>query len=143
MDNSVKKKEIVKQLLADKKKLSMLVLAVLGILIILFSLPGEKRDGGSGESTLADYKQELEKELSELCSSVSGAGKCRVKVSFSEGEHVEYRGANRISQTPPRVLGITIVCEGGDKAEVKAALIECMSAMFDIGANRVAVLKMR
>ena len=66
-----------------------------------------------------------------------------MRVSFSEGERSEYRGTNKISESPPKVLGITVIAEGGGKSEVKSALTECMTALFDIGSNRVAVLKMR
>lgn len=142
MDNA-NKKEIIKRLLGDKRKLGMIIIAALGILLILFSLSGEKGENSTDSLELDGYKKTLEKELSELCSSVSGAGKCKVKVTFSEGAHAEYRGNNKISETPPKVLGITIISEGGDKSEVKIALTECMTALFDVKANRVAVLKMK
>lgn len=135
----------VKSIKNDRKKLIALIVAAIGVLLMLLSVPSKSdaSKSASDSGTLAEYKKELEKELSELCSSVSGAGKCKVKVSFSEGERSEYRGTNKISEVPPRVMGITIISEGGGKAEVKNALTECMTAMFDIKANRVAVLKMK
>ena len=126
----------------DKKKLLILLLAALGILLMLFSL-SDGSDESSSDTSLSSYKKNLERELSELCSSVSGAGKCKVSVSFSEGERAEYRGTNKISSAPPKILGITILSEGADRSEVRSALTECMTAMFDIGSNRVAVLKMK
>lgn len=146
MDNLSKKEktvDFIKQLKGDKKKLLAVLLAVFGMLLILFSAPGksEKKEEEQGSVSLSEYKKELEEDLSELCSSVSGAGKCRVSVSFSDGAKTEYRGTNKISETPPKVLGITVIADGGDKPEVRAALTECMTSMFDIKANRVAVLK--
>lgn len=151
MDNSVKKLDFITKVKSvsliknDRKKLIALITAVLGALLIFLSIPQKSgsQSAGSSDGALSEYKRELEAELSELCSSVSGAGRCKVKVSFSEGARSEYRGTNKISETPPRVLGITIISEGGDKPEVKAALTECMSAMFNIKANRIAVLKMK
>lgn len=132
---------IIKNIKGDKKRLSLVLIALVGALLILLSLGGDKREGKTEEQSLDEYKEGLERELSELCSSVEGAGRCKVSVSFSEGEKTEYRGTNKISTTPPRVLGITVIAEGGGSAEVRSALTEALTAMFDIGANRVAVLK--
>ena len=141
--NAEKRKEIVNLIINDKKKLTMLILAILGIVLILLSLPSEKSEAAAESGTLEEYKRKLEDELAELCSSVEGAGRCKVSVSFSEGAKSEYRGTNKISETPPRVQGVTIVAEGGSNPKVKSALTECITAMFDIKANRVAVLEMK
>ena len=134
---------IMKFVIGDKRKITVIALAAIGILLILLSLGGGKESNTESTDSLLEYKQRLEAELSELCSSVSGAGRCKVIVSFSEGEKTEYRGTSKISTTPPKILGITVIAEGGGKDEVKSALTECMTALFNIGANRVAVLKMR
>jgi stage III sporulation protein AG len=42
---------------------------------------------------------------------------------------------------PPLVLGVTVVCSGGDSDHVRARLTEMITALFDIPSNRVAVLK--
>ena len=139
LDKKFNLKEYVK---ADKKRAFILIALAVGVLLILLSLSGtDKKDSSSSEGTLAEYKAELEKELSELCSSIEGAGKCTVTVSFAEGVKTEYKGNNKISETPPRVLGITVVSDGGANAEVKSAITECMTALFDIRSNRVAVLQ--
>ena len=148
MDKIIKKEnamDIINRIKGDKKKLVALLLLAVGLLLILFSPSSrsEKEENGNASSSLSEYKRELEEDLSELCSSIEGAGKCRVSVSFSEGAKAEYRGTNKISETPPKVLGITVIAEGGDRADVKTALTECMTSMFDIKRNRVAVLKMR
>lgn len=133
-------KSFAEYLCKDKKRLVILLAALFGLILMLFGSGGDS--GGSDESaTLSEYKSSLEEELSELCSSIDGAGKCRVTVSFSEGESVSYHGSNVSSTTPPKVLGVTVVSEGGDKIEVKRAISECMTALFDIGSNRVCVLK--
>ena len=138
MDNVIK---FFKDIKNDKRKLISLMLALCGILLIFIS-SSQKGDTGDTEG-LTEYKERMEAELSELCSSVKGAGRCRVTVSFAEGERYEYKGSNVISSEPPRVLGVTVVCEGGGSVEVKRALSECMSALFDIGKNRISVLEMK
>lgn len=132
--------DIIAYLKADKKRIFALLAAILGIALILFSGGEKKSEGGS--STLSEYKEELEEELTELCSSIDGVGKCKVTVTFSEGESVEYKGSNVTRQEPPKVMGVTVICEGGDELHVKREISECMTALFDIGSNRVCVLKM-
>ena len=127
----------------DKKKITIIVIALLGALLMLLSLGDKGEEEVKDCESLSEYKERLEEELSEICSSVSGAGRCKVSVSFSEGERAEYRGTNKISSTPPRILGITVLSEGAERSEVRSALTECMTALFDIGSNRVAVLKMK
>lgn len=126
----------------DKRKILIAALLALGLILMLFSA----RDGTEtedGADTLAKYKRELEEDLSELCSSIDGVGRCEVRVTFSEGARAEYKGTSKVSETPPKVQGVSIVCDGGAKADVRAAITNCITAMFDIGANRVAVAKRR
>ena len=138
------KERIMKFINGDKKRITLIAVAVIGVLLILLSLGGgDESTADTPDGSLEEYKANLEAELAELCSSVSGAGQCKVTVSFSEGEKTEYRGTSKISTTPPKILGITVLAEGGDRAEVRGALTDCLTALFDIGANRVAVLKMK
>ena len=124
----------------DKRKILIAVLLALGLILMLFSGRGGNETAGE-EDTLAKYKRELEEDLSELCSSIDGVGRCEVRVTFSEGARVEYKGTSKVCETPPKVQGVSIVCDGGAKADVRAAITNCITAMFDIGANRVAVAK--
>ena len=127
----------------NKKRLIVIVLLLCGILMIAFSSTSfsASEDGDTSES-LAEYKQRLEKELSDLCSSVKGVGKCRVSVSFERGAEHTYKGSMLIESKPPKVLGITVVCKGADSDAVKAEISGMLTALFDIGANRIAVLKL-
>ena len=126
--------------LKDKKRLYLLL--ALGVSIALIILPAFL-DGDAVENTdsLSAYKAQLEGELTELCASVRGVGKCTVTVSFSEGEKHEYKGTAIIGTTPPRVMGVTVVCDGGSSDRVRADICELMRALFDIGSNRIAVLE--
>lgn len=134
--------EIISNVFKDKKKIIVLVIGIFGVILMFLSF-GNKGDSIREEYTLEEYKRELEAELRELCESVEGAGKCRVTVTFSEGESFEYKGSNVIGSEPPRVLGVTVVCRGGDDPDIKKSISECMTALFDIGTNRVCVLKMK
>ena len=132
-----------KNALKDKKKLrTALLLCALGVLLIAFSAATATGDRGGDEVTLEEYKKDLESELSELCSSVRGVGKCRVMVTFERGEENTYKGSSLVESKPPRVMGVSIVCRGADSDEVRRELVDMLSALFDIGSNRISVLKL-
>ena len=138
--------ESLKRRFKDKKKLFVAILILsFGILLILLSAISSS-DGSDAESpvsdSLAEYKERLEAELADLCSSVNGVGKCRVMVTFERGAETTYKGSLLTESKPPRVLGVSVVCRGGDSDAVKSALSELLSALFEIGKNRIAVLKL-
>ena len=123
----------------EKRKIALiLILASLGLMLVAISSIGS--DGAVESEGLSEYKQELERSLEKLCSEVDGVGRCSVMVTFSRGEENTYKGSQLTESKPPRVLGVTVVCDGGDSATVKARLSQMLCALFDIGANRVAVL---
>lgn len=134
--------KILESFKKDKRALMIVAIGVVGILFIFLSLGGNS-EPQSAPVGLEEYKIKLEEELESLCESIDGAGKCRVTVSFSEGEKLEYRGSSVVGSEPPRVLGITVVCDGGDNPNIKSSISDCMTSLFDIGSNRVCVLKLK
>ena len=127
----------------NRKTVIIALLLALGILMLIFSsepLSSENKNE-DGES-LEEYKERLESELAGLCSSVRGVGKCKVSVTFERGEERVYKGSSLIELKPPKVMGVTVVCRGADSDVVKSEIVGMMSALFDIGTNRIAVLKL-
>ncbi len=128
----------------NKKARGVAVLLSVGVLLILmsglFGRGGTADDGGV--MSLDEYREHLESEIASICSDVEGVGKCRVYITLERGEQNTYKGSSVIETKPPRVLGVTVVCRGADSQAVKAELTEMLCALFDIGANRVAVLKL-
>ena len=110
----------------------------LGLMLVALSSVGQEATPEG--TTLSEYKEDLEKRLCKLCSEVDGVGKCTVMVTFSRGEENTYKGNQLTESKPPRVLGVTVVCDGGDRSDVRARLSQMLCALFDIGSNRVAVL---
>ena len=126
----------------DKKKLSaVIILLSVGIMLVAVSGVSEE-SGGKQEISLAEYKAELEDELENMCSAIKGVGKCRVMLTFERGEENTYKGSSLVESKPPRVLGVSVVCRGADSPEIKRALVDMLSALFDIGTNRISVLKL-
>ena len=128
---------------ANKKLWRVGLLIALGIALILISSSLCNEPKESAEAlTLEEYKEKLEGELTELCKDVEGVGKCKVFVTFERGEQSTYKGGVVIESKPPRILGVTVICEGGGSDYVKREITDMITALFDIGSNRVAVLKL-
>ena len=134
----------VKKYLAENKKtVGVIACLLLGLILLLSSSSlFEEEERVETRAELSEYKKELEAELSEVCSSISGVGRCRVTVTFSRGEELIYKGSVLIESRPPQVMGVTVVCKGADSDAVRSELVGMMTALFDIGANRVSVLKL-
>lgn len=108
----------------------ILVIAAVGLLLILIgtSVSGK-------ESTPTDTT--LEGRLEELCSSVSGVGRCRVMVSYATAETRYGKESTEI------VESVTVVCQGASTPAVKAELVSLLSSLFGIGSNRIYIAKMK
>ena len=128
--------------LNKNKRIVVLALVLLAGILLCLCFSAEDSDENAAAESLDEYKERMERELAELCSSVDGVGKCRVTLSFSAGEENSYKGSQLLYSKPPKVLGVAIACRGGDKIEVKSALTELFTSLFDIPTNRIAILKL-
>lgn len=130
----------------NKRILLIAGFALFGIFLVIISSSignGERSvsaDGGT--ETLEEYKIRLEGEIESLCSDVAGVGKCRVFITFERGAQNSYKGGTVIETKPPKVLGVTVICKGGESDSVRQELSDMICAIFDIGYNRVAILKL-
>ena len=108
------------------------------------------------------YEAALTKKIEDICSKVRGAGKVSVAVTLdgsfksvlvqnlenNEGtQKREYvlvgsgssESAVTVGYSPPQILGVGIVCEGGNNARVCKEIIALVSAAFDIPSNKIYV----
>ena len=119
-------------------------MVALGILLVLSSSSAKdkKSESDNAEISLDEYRARLEGEVASLCSSVEGVGTCKVFITFERGAQNVYKGSSVIETKPPRVQGVTVVCRGAESDVIKSRLTDMMTALFDIGSNRVAILKL-
>ena len=129
----------------------------------------EKSEMTTTAATYSTYDIEkiFENKLTGIISQINGAGKTSVVVSVaSSGEYVyakniktendndsmsedseiviyeSQNGADEglvISIKSPDVIGVAIVCEGGESSVVKAEITKLVTSLFGIGADRVYV----
>jgi stage III sporulation protein AG len=157
-----------KQLIQLLKKYKY-ALIVVCIGLLLMWIPG--REAASTRQTQPVETMPAEKDLSakleQILSRIQGAGDVKVLLSESRGEKIVYqtdisgtgdntridtviitdsqREQNGLTQTvlAPEYLGAIIVCQGADRADVRLAIVEAVSDLTGLGADKISVLKMK
>lgn len=132
----------------------------------LFSEEQEQTTAVSVSST-ADIETVLEEKLKSVVSQVKGAGKTEAVVAVgSAGEYVYAENVKKesdskyesedseivvyesqngtdsglvVSIKAPEIIGVAIICEGGDSAVVKSEITKLITSLFGIGSDRVYV----
>ena len=133
-------RSLLKSLKNRRVLLPVILLLSVGVLFMtLSSLPKEEEYKGTD---ISKYKTELEEELEALLSSVEGVGRCKVTVTVGKGEERVYKNGILIEVIPPTISGVTVVCRGADSDTVRFEVTEMITALFGIGYNRVAVVKL-
>lgn len=154
--------------ISQKKKLTWFaLLALLGIVLMLFSKCGEDKAGeqvASEPSALdpALYAEQIEEKVEALCNKIDGVSSAHAVVTLKGGYRAIYatdaqygssvnksetvligsgssEKALLIGYENPEIAGIGIVCSGGDDAYVRAEIISMISAAFDLGSNKIFV----
>lgn len=147
----------------------MIFLCILSLILLLFFLSdrGENPEKSSNVSDLYSYSELLQKDLESTLSSVYGVGRCSVMITFSDGGETVYAcdenssvsdgksAADRkyvlissrsqglvLKVCSPSVLGVAVICEGGDSTRIKNDVTEILSRTLGISADRIAVKKM-
>lgn len=144
------------------------VLLVLIIGIGLMLLPAEDANINAAASKPQSEPVTLQEELEQILSQIRGAGKVKVLLTESSGTQTVYqtdqdqRGQDSASNKtvivtdsnrnqnglihridPPVYLGAVIVCQGGDSAAVKLAIVEAVASVTGLSTDRITVLKMK
>ncbi|MBR4049579.1 MAG: hypothetical protein IKK09_03700 [Clostridia bacterium] len=161
---------------SDRKKLIILIVALLGIILIVISSFEDKAVSDveaiqpQSDFSESEYTAALEKRLEETVSSLYGAGRSRVMVTLecdyetvyardgsyskdeaSSDEKSEYIIIDSEQQedglvlktVTPRVRGVAVLCEGGNDPYVCEQVSQMLSALLDLGSNRISVSKIQ
>lgn len=125
----------------------------------------------SSKSESTQYKQSLEERLSAILSRVAGAGDVQVVLSIAAGEETLFQTNDDITnneengsmntntvtvidsdrnenglirQVIPEIYqGAVVVCTGADDPQIKLEIVDAVSKVTGLGANKISVLKMK
>jgi len=146
-----------------------LMLAILFGAVFLLLLLGGKDESAPepmGTGNLTEYTRLLREELEDVLSRMEGVGRCTVLITFSDaGETVYAMDSDRtesdgklsekneyvlissrssglvLSVRSPSVVGVAVICDGGDRSSVKTDVTEVLSDTLGIPPGRIAVKK--
>ena len=157
--------------LFDRYKFVLVVILAGVVLLLLPSFGGEKRGGGAVESSQESGSdpfqvEELERKLEQALAQIDGVGEVLTlqsgprrilaqdsqstvdegrteaevtNVVISAGSGVE--GTVTLQQLSPRFQGALVVCSGGGEPTVQLRLVEAVSALTGLGADKISVCK--
>lgn len=126
---------------------------------------GEQLADGQGTLTDTEYIRSLEKQLQELIESMDGAGAVRVMLTLADDgithvdKNVKTQEKSReettvvydtgdsnepyvIRRERPKVEGVVVVAQGGDRPGVITEITDAMQSLFDLEMHKVKVVKM-
>lgn len=113
--------------LAKKKWFVPLLL----FLILLIALPSL----GKSEKTV-ETELSTEERLAALCNSVKGVSDAEVMITYETTATSTFLGR---TDTGQNILGVAVVCNGGDDPTVKLALYELIRSLFSLPTTQISV----
>ena len=155
-----------------KKYRYVCLLLLVGFLFLLFpEEAGEPDAVETSPAETAGETADLQEQLTQLLAQLEGAGKVRVLLTEAAGSQTHYEttqdrhrdanseelrtetviltGSDRTQAglvrrvDPPTYLGAVVLCQGADRASVRLAIVDAVSAATGLGADHISVLKMK
>ena len=151
----------------ERYRYALLVVAV-GALLLLLPTGGTQPAAEERQTDRETFFQleELEEKLARTLSSIHGAGETEVMLTLKSGsrqvlaQDTQSRGEGErsvstvtlgrgsgsqevvpLQTVAPQFRGALVVCQGGDRPEVKLAVTEAVAALTGLSADRVTVAK--
>ena len=102
----------------------------------------------------SSYSEETERKLTNIISSIDGVGECEVMITFEyTGENIYAKDSEAKSDDTSQSNSDQYVLYdsqngekallGGDNTQVREAIINTVTSLFDISTNRVSVSKIK
>lgn len=113
----------------------------------------------------AEIPADFQKQLEEILKEISGVGKVRLLLTEEAGSEKIYQTDENRNQSdldtvivmnsqreeiglirqiiPPRYRGAVVVCQGGDRPEVRLAVVNAVKSVTGLSSDCITVLKMK
>lgn len=142
-----------------------ILVLLIGLGLMLLPTGSETEEEESVETPVETLG--IQKQLENILSQIEGAGKVQVLLSEAAGETTVYQqetnqsgdslrqetvvitNADRAENglicqvIPARYQGAVVVCQGGDRASVRLAIVEAVSSVTGLTSDKITVLKMK
>lgn len=149
-----------------------ILIVVIGLVLMRIPVADEDTDRETMTvRTESSVDRNMEENLSRILGRIRGAGDVYVMLTTTRGEEIIYQTDQDISKgsdtfgqkydtvtvtdagrnetglirqiNPPEYLGAIVVCSGADDPSVRLSIVEAISKVTGIGANKISVLKMK
>ncbi len=162
-DKFTAKKPINKRIF--KFEYLLVVILIILLFCLFFFTNGVLNFGdNSSATTLHNYETQMEEKLEKLLAEIDGAGSVKVMISVDGTAEKEYL-KNTISKTEngvkvveettvfvngkpqltkekyPEILGVVIICQGGENIKVKMAITEVVTTVLPVASDNIRILK--
>ena len=139
-----------------------ILILLAGVMILLVPVRPEEVEPVFIEEKV---QQDLQVQLEEILGEISGVGKVRVLLTEASGKDTIYQMDENRNQSDmdtvivtntqreerglvkqilsPEYRGAIIVCRGGDRADVRLAVVEAVKSVTGLSSNHITVLKMK
>lgn len=160
MDMESGKQQLV---IAIKKYQYILLIVLIGVFLML--LPSYTKETEQSVSAATVLSQDLEEQLKEILTQISGVGKAEVLLTEMTGSETIYQVNTRQDHNntdtvviknqardetglvkqilPPVYQGAIIVCEGADSANVRLSVVEAVKSVTGLSSACITVVKMK
>ena len=155
-----------------KKYRYAILIVLIGICMMLLPGTSNKAKTTEITKTETTYEQQtdISERLAQILSKIQGVGKVEIMLTVAQGEKYIYQTDEAIASgesgtskwdtviitdeeraqhaiiqqvNPPVYQGALIVCQGADNATVRLALVDAVSKMTGLGADKISVVKMK
>ena len=130
---------------------------LIGVSLLVMGNGGkESPDISDSDQKMEKYAESVEKKIREMCLTVEGVSDVSVAVSFKSGfEYIYAQNGEKgeilvigngssekvvaVTEKPPLIGGIGIVCVGGGNMQIQSELINLISAAFGVSSNKIYI----
>lgn len=146
-----------------KKKNTLIILLIVGVLLLVIALPTGSSKNRTEEIPVdtdvvaCAYETEMENQLEALLSQIDGAGKVQVLISWKgtskklvekDDKDTVYYNDSSGEQRPfikqelmPQAEGVVVLAQGGDNALVASQITEAIRALFGVETHKIKIMK--
>ncbi len=148
-----------------------IAILLLGVGLMLLPKRNEKQQNPQTQKLLQTEPISVEAQLASILSQVKGAGRVEVMLTIKEGEQTVYQTDTKTSQADssestasdtviisdknrtqsalirqvygPKYQGAIILCSGANDPTVRLAIVDAVSKITGLGADKISVLELK